>query len=98
MTPDQLLIDRVERVADIEQLFFGSHLREENRLQHEIAQFGAQFVPIPAIDGVEHLVGFFERVGFDGVECLFAIPGTASGGSQAGHDFHQPLKFSTCAV
>ena len=98
MTPDQLLIDRIERIADIEQLLFGRHLREENGLQHEVAQFGAQFVPIAAVDGIEHLVGLFERVGFDRVEGLFAVPGTAAGSPQPRHDFDQPLKLCTRAV
>ena len=94
MTPDQLLIDRIERIADIEQLFFGSHLREENGLQHEVAKLGAQLIPIAPVDRVEHLVGLFERVGFDGIECLLAIPGTPSGSPQPGHDLNQPLKLS----
>ena len=98
MTPDQLLVDRIERIADIEQLLFGSHLREENGLQHEVAQLRAQLVPIPAVDRVEHLIGLFERVRFDRIECLLAIPGTAARSAQPGHDLDQPLKLCTRAV
>ena len=61
-------------------------------------EFGAQLVPIPAIDGVEHLIGLLERVRFDRFERLFAIPRTAARSPQPGHDLDQPLKLLTGAV
>jgi hypothetical protein len=41
-------------------------------------------------DRVEDLVGFFERVGLDGIEGLLAIPGAAVFRAQAGHDGNEP--------
>ena len=45
------------------------------------------------------LVSFFQRVGFDGVKGLLAVPGAASGRAQPRHDGHYTLKtFSSCGI
>jgi len=98
MAADQLLVDCIERISDIEELLFRRHLGKEDSLQHEVAQFGAQFVPVAAIDSVQHLVRLFECVGFDRIESLFAVPRASAGSPQPRHDIDQPLKFCTCAV
>jgi hypothetical protein len=89
--PHQLLVDGVQRVADMKQLLLGRHLRVEDRLQHEVAQFLCQIVPRAPVDGIEHFVSFFQRVRLDGVEGLFAIPRATARRAQAGHDRDQVL-------
>ena len=92
MAADQLLVDGVERIVDAEEILLGGHLRVEDGLQQKVAQFFGELVPVAAVDGVEHFVGLFERVGLDGVEGLLAVPRTAAGRAQAGHDLDQFLK------
>ncbi len=61
-------------------------------LEHQVAEFFREMRPVARIDGVEDLVGLFERVRLDGVEGLLAIPRTTAGSAQASHDLDQPLK------
>ena len=90
---DELGVDGVERVGEGEVAFFGGHLGEEDGLEDEVAELVAEVDPVAAIDGVEDLVGLFERVGLDGVEGLFAVPGAAIGRAKAGHDVEELVEF-----
>ena len=81
----------------MEILLLGRHLGVEQDLQKQIAQLPAKFVPIAGVDGLQHFVGFFQRVGLDGVEGLLAIPGTAARGSQARHDGDGALESLACS-
>src|SRR5579863_6535141 len=47
---------------------------------------------ITPLNGVENLVGLFQRVFANRVEGLFAIPGAAAGCPQTRHDAHRLLK------
>jgi hypothetical protein len=82
----------VEGVGDGEETLFFRHGGVEDYLEGEVAQFFGEVGPVLAIDGVEDFVGFLEGVGLDGVEGLFAVPGAASGGAEAGHDFDEALE------
>ena len=91
VTPDQLLRDGLDHVAEIEGALFLRHAGVEHDLQQQVAQFLAQIRKIVARDGVGDLVGFFERVGRDGLEVLLEIPRTAGAGrAQRRHDLDQP--------
>ena len=61
-------------------------IRPADVTQARAAQFGAEVVPVPPVDRVQHFVGLFERIGLDGIERLLTIPGAASGSPQALHD------------
>ncbi len=98
MPPDQLLIDRIERIADVEPLLLRRHLREENRLQDEIAELRTQIVPVAPLDRIEHLIGFLKRVRLDRFERLLAIPRTSARSPQPRHDLNQPLKLRACSA
>ena len=74
-------------------LLLGRHLRVEHGLQNEIAEFLRQLAPLAAVYGVKHFVSFFERIRFDGIEGLLAIPGAAAGRAQARHQRNQFLEF-----
>ena len=86
MAADQLFVDGIEGIVDVEVACFGGHLREEDGLQHEVAQLVAQARPSRGVDGIQHFIGLFERVRLDGVEGLFAIPGAAVRRAQPGHE------------
>lgn len=76
---DEFFVDGVEAVVDFKVTCFGRHLGVKNGLEEEVAQFARQLVPCPPVNGVEDLVGFFERVWLDGIEGLFSVPRTAVG-------------------
>ena len=69
---------------------------KKTALQHEVAQFLGEQLPIARVDGIDHLVGFLEEIGLDAVEGLLAIPGASSGRAQTGHDLDQTLEFLAC--
>ncbi len=78
----------IQNVVDGKSSLLLSYLRVEENLEQEVAEFAGEFLPIAIVDGFEDFVGFFERVGFDRVERLLAVPGTAAGTAQPGHDRH----------
>ena len=97
MAANQLLRNSIEGIIDAKFSVFRRHFGEEDGLQHEIAEFFSQARPILLIDGVENLVGLLEKIRFNGVEVLLAIPGAAAGGAQASHDGDQSLEaFASC--
>ena len=87
MAADELGVQVFGDVAEVEvAAASGGHLRIEEHLQQQVAELVLQVRPGAALDGVEDLVGLFERVALDGVEGLLAVPGAAAGRAQAGHD------------
>ncbi len=67
------------------------HARVIDDLQQQVAQLVLEAGEVAARDGVGHLVGFLQRIGRDGAEGLFEVPGTAAAGrAQRGHDLDQP--------
>ncbi len=82
----------VEHIGDGEVALVGGHLGIEEHLQQQIAELLGQVREVAALDGVEDLVGLFQRVFADGVEGLLAVPGAAAGSAQPGHDGHRLLK------
>ncbi len=79
MAADQLFGDGVERIINPEFVLFRRHLGEEDGLQHQIAQLFSQTAPIAPVDRVQHFIGLFQKIRFDGVEALFAIPRASPG-------------------
>ena len=86
MPVHQLAREPVENVIDGKRSLLFRHLRIEEHLQQQVAEFAGEFVPVAIVDGFEDFVGLFQRVGLDGVEGLLAIPGAASRSPQALHD------------
>ena len=96
MPVHQLVRQPVEHVVDGEALLFRRHLGVEEHLQQQVAKLAGQLVPVARVDGLQHFVGFFQRVGLDGVEGLLAVPGTSAGAAQPRHDGHGALKSFAC--
>ena len=81
----------LDHVAEIEGALFLGHAGVEDDLEQQIAEFVLEIVQVAARDGVGHLIGFLERIGRDGAEVLFEVPGAAGAGrAQRGHDLDQP--------
>lgn len=62
----------------VEQTTLLRHARLINDLEQQIAQFIGEGTPVLPLDGIQHLVGFLDRVGGYGLECLFPVPGAAT--------------------
>ena len=77
MAADELVADGGDDVGEGENPLLLRHARMEDHLKQQIAEFVPQFVEIAALDGVGHLIGLLDRIGRDGAEILFEIPGTA---------------------
>ena len=80
MAAHQLGGDGFDHVAEIEGALFLGHAGVEGDLEQKVAQLVLEVVEIAARDGVGHLVGFLQRIGRDGAEGLFEVPGTAAAG------------------
>ena len=65
---------------------FGLELREEHRLEHEVAELLAQRRVIVPVDRLEHLVGLLEHERLQRVDRLLAIPRAAVRRAQGRHD------------
>ena len=86
MAIDQLFREPVENVINRKCPLLLGHLGIEKYLQQQIAEFSRKLVPVAIIDGFEHFISFFERVGLDGIEGLLAIPRATPRSPQALHD------------
>jgi hypothetical protein len=86
MTPYELVGDALQRIGNREVSILGFQLREEYRLEHEIAELFAQRPMVVTIDCLEHLVRLFEHERLQRVDRLLAIPGTAIRSAQRSHD------------
>ena len=60
------------------------HAGVEDDLKQQIAQFVAQIGEVATRDRVGDLIGFLDRIGRDGRECLLQIPGAAGLRRRAG--------------
>ena len=68
MPPHQLAVQMIQHVGDREMAFVGRHLRIKQHLQQQIAQLLGQMRKVAPLNGVENLVGLFQRVFANGVE------------------------------
>ncbi len=91
MTPQQLLGDRLDHVAEVESTLLLRHARMENHLQQEVAQFLTQIVELAACHRIGDLIGLLDGVGSDGRKILLQVPWTTGAGrAQRRHDRKQP--------
>ncbi len=81
MAADHLARHRFDDVAKCERAFLFRHACVIDDLQQEVAELVTKIGRVATLDRVPHLVGFFDRVGRDGRERLFEIPGAAGDGS-----------------
>ena len=95
---DHLVGDTAHDIVEAERARLLGHRAVIDHLQQQVAQLAAQILHRAALDRVGDLVGFLDRVGRDGLEALFDIPGAARFGiAQAAHDF-QKARHAACGV
>jgi len=93
MTPHQLVANRRGHRIEVEVPRFAGHLRVKHYLEQEISELILEMRHVAALDGVGHLVRFFDGIRRDARERLDTIPRAAVGAAQAFHDrqkFAQP--------
>ena len=86
MTAHELAIQMVKHLGDREAALVRCHLCIKQHLQQQVAEFFGKMRKVSPLDGVEDLVGLFERVLTNGIESLLAVPGAATRRTQSGHD------------
>src|SRR5690349_2383828 len=97
---DHLATDRFGNGGKVEFPELFRHLGVIDDLEQEVAELVEKRREIgAAMDGIDDLVGFLDRVGRDGGEVLDLVPGAAADGiPQAGHDAEQPTERGLRAV
>ena len=93
VTPDHLVSNAGGNIIEAEQPRFFGNPGVIDDLQQQIAQFISQGSHILLFNRISHFIGFFDRVGGDGLECLFDIPRTTCFRvTQAYHDVEQTTR------
>ena len=88
---DELLADPFHHRREVEGAFLLGHARVEDDLEEQVSEFAAERFAIAAFDRIGDLVGFFHRVGGDGLEALGHVPrATLLDVAQTGHDLEEP--------
>ena len=77
MTADHFVSDASGDVGESKSSILLGQSRMIDHLEQQVAQFIGQSGEIALCDRVGHLIGFLDRVGGDGGEALFAVPGAA---------------------
>lgn len=95
MAADHFFVDFADDGGDIEATFLMCDLGMKKNLEEEITELLGELAVIGAVESVEDFVGLFDQVGTEGRVGLFAIPGTATGRSQTGHQGDQILEGGT---
>jgi hypothetical protein len=63
MAPDELSRDGFDHIGEGERTLLFRHTGVKNYLKQQIPEFIPQIRQIAALDGVDDLIGFLERVG-----------------------------------
>ena len=92
MPVHQFVRKPVQHIIHREVAFLARHLRIEQHLQQQVAQFAGQLRPVAIVDGFKDFVSLFQRVGLDGVKGLFAIPRASARSPQPRHDLNRSLE------
>jgi hypothetical protein len=88
-----LVGDAIENILKREQAGFLGHLRVEDDLELQIAEFVGKRVHVVARNRVGDFVGFLDRIGRDRVECLDRVPfASANRIAQPAHDLAKAFK------
>ena len=83
---NQFVVDFANDVVDGEAALFGGDLRVEEDLEEEVAEFLGKLDVVARVQGIEDFVSFLDEIGAEGGMSLLAVPGTAAGSAQAGHN------------
>src|SRR5712664_2373652 len=94
MPPDHLVMDFANHLGHGEAAFFACDLRMKNNLQKQVAHLFRKLGIVPAFEGFQNFVGFFDEVRSQRLMRLLAVPRAPVRGTQSGLDgdeFFKPL-------
>jgi hypothetical protein len=97
MPPNQLVGDRLDRIGDREVAGLVFELRDEDRLEQEVAELLAQRVVVLVVDRFEQLVRFLEHVLLQRVDRLLAVPRASTRCTQGRHDVDEAYELA-CGI
>ena len=89
------VVDFADDVGDGEALLFVSDLGVEKNLEKEIAKFFGKLRVFGGVQSVEDFVSFLDKIGAKSGVGLFAVPGTAAGGAETGHNGDEFFEITT---
>src|SRR5260370_29427972 len=92
MPPDHLAMNFANHFGYREAALFAGDLRMKHNLQEQIAHLFRKLGVVPAFEGFQDFVGFFDEVGSQRLMRLFAVPGAPVWGAQSGLDGHELFK------
>jgi len=92
MSANQFGIQVFNHVCQLKMAHFPRYLGIKQDLQQQISQLILQPLPVFALNGVQHLIGLFQRVTADGIEGLLTVPGTSARCAQLRHDANSSRK------
>lgn len=92
MAADQFFIETLNDIGKAKPPPLGGDLRVKNDLKKKVTEFFPQSLGIPAVDGLQGFVGFFEQVWPQGTVRLPAIPRASLGGAQFFHDPQESIE------
>ena len=84
MPTDHLLVHLAGDGVEIEMAGFRGHLRMQDDVEKEVAQFLAKVGQVVAVDGLEELADFLDEAVAEGTMGLDPVPRAAVGGAQSG--------------
>ena len=79
MAANHLLGDAARDRVEVEAAVLARHLRVEDDLEQQVAEFVAERRPVVLTDRLGHLVGFLDGVRRNRLEALFEVPRAAAG-------------------
>ena len=89
MPPNHFAANAGAHIAEIKPILFLFHAGVKNDLEKYVAKLFPQQGGIFAVDGLNSLVSFLQKVVPDGMMILFLIPGTSL---RASEDLYNPNK------
>src|SRR2546430_14935687 len=72
--PDHLVVNLADDVRHRKPAFLARNLRMKNNLQQQVSHLFGKLRVIPRLEGLQHLVSFFEQVGSQRLVRLLPVP------------------------
>src|SRR2546425_5249167 len=99
MPADHFVVDFANHVRHGEAPLFPRDLRMKDNLQKQVAHLFRKLGVVPAFEGFQNFVSFFEQIGSQRLMRLLAIPGTTVANRSEEHTSElQSLAYLVCRL
>jgi len=92
MPPDHLVMDGADHLGSGEAALFAGDLGMKNNLQKQVAHLIRKLGVVPAFEGFQNFVGFFDEIGSQRLMRLLAVPRAPVRRAQSGLNGHELFK------